>query len=163
MMKLASIFFWLGICIGRRKTIHNEAPNRSLFLFCNYHAIGFVPQEKGACIPRTLVFGALLLQYVQAIIFEVNEHIVFVLHAAIDVSRSHLLIVRDTDQVKALATKTRNLMKNLPSFQGNVKIDARHRGHDDLVHIILEYLRDRLIIKIAPDRILLRDLILRRG
>ena len=135
-----------GLC---SQSVDDKASDRAFLFFRYDHAIWFVLQEEGTCVPRALVFSALLLKKLRFLAFKVNEHIAIIFNAAINGLDAHLLVEWDANQVNAPTAKSTNFTQRLTLFQRNKEIRAGHgRGHN-LVNIVFEHLGYCLIFKVA--------------
>ena len=131
-----------GLC---SQSVDDKASDRAFLFFRYDHAIWFVLQEEGACVPRALVFSTLLLKKLCFLAFKVNEHIAIIFNAAIYCLDAHLLVEWDANQVNAPTAKSSYLAQRLTLFQRNKEIHAGHgRGHH-LVNVVLEHLGHCLI------------------
>jgi len=122
------------------QAVDDKASDRAFLFFRNDHAIWFVLQKEGTCIPRTLIFSTLLLKDLGFLVFKVDEDIAIIFNAAINVLNAILLIERNTNQINALPTEAIYLAQNLTLFQRNKEVLARHGRCNNLIHVMFKNL-----------------------
>lgn len=95
------------------------------------------------------------LRSASTLVFKIYNYIAVILDAAEDALDTLLLVVWDADKVDAPLALSYDTAEDLvrASLEQHEKVNTRHRGGNNLIHVILEHLRDNLVFKEAPRRL----------